>query len=208
MKNMLRKVILGLLLSSLLGGAAFAEGRLATIDLRKVFDGYWKKKQAEAALKERQADMEKEDKNMIEDYKRVKDEFTALQASASETAISADEREKRKKAAEDKLKQVKDLEETITQYERQARTTISEQSQRMRSNILGEIRAVVSAKAKSGNFSMVIDTAADSVNNTPVLLFSNGENDITDAVLTQLNAGAPAETKSDEAATDKKDSKN
>ena len=42
-----------------LTGSAVAQNRMATVDLRKVFDGYWKKKQAEVALKERQTDMEK-----------------------------------------------------------------------------------------------------------------------------------------------------
>ena len=38
---------------------------------------------------------------------------------------------------------------------------------------------------------MVFDTAADSINQTPVILYSNGENDLTEAVLAQLNIGAP-----------------
>ncbi len=188
-----------------LTGSAWAQNRMATIDLRKVFDGYWKKKQAEAALKERQADMEKEDKNMLDDLKKAKDEYDTLLASANDQNASPEERDKRKKAAEDKLKQMRDLRETIDQYERQARSTISEQTQRLRSNILGEIRNVVIAKAKASGFSMVIDTAAESGNLTPVVLFSNNENDITDVVLQQLNAAAPAEAAKTEEAPAKKD---
>jgi hypothetical protein len=40
---------------------------------------------------------------------------------------------------------------------------------------------------------MVLDSAAESFNNTPILMFSNGENDITDLILSQLNATAPVE---------------
>lgn len=203
--NLLRRLVPGLLLVSLLGGSAMAQNRLATIDLRKVFDGYWKKKQAEAALKDRQADMEKEDRNMVEDYKKAKDEYQSLLASANDQAVSTDERDKRKSAAEEKLRRMKEMEDTITQYERQARTTMGEQSQRMRSNILTEIRNVVNAKAKAANFSLVIDTAAESINNTPIFLYTNNENDITDAVLQQLNATAPADAlKTDEKTTDDK----
>jgi Skp family chaperone for outer membrane proteins len=190
-----------------LTGSAVAQNRMATVDLRKVFDGYWKKRQAEAALKERNADMEKEDRNMIDDYKKVKDEYQGLLASASDQAVSTEERDKRKNSAEEKLRRLKEMEETISQYERQARTTIGEQSQRMRSNILNEIKTVVNAKAKTGGFSLVIDTAAESINNTPVFLYSSGENDITDSVLQQLNATAPSDAvKADDktAADDKK----
>src|SRR5438105_3234086 len=199
MMNLSRRLVTALILMFLLGGSAMAQTRIATIDLRKVFDGYWKKKQAEAALKERNADMEKEDRNMIEDYKKVKEEYQSLLSSANDQAVSSEERDKRKNSAEEKLRRLKEMEETIAQYERQARTTIGEQSQRMRSNILTEIRTVVSAKAKTGGFSMVIDTAAESINNTPVFLYASSENDITDSVLQQLNATAPADAlKTDE----------
>src|SRR5579859_7844549 len=140
MMNLSRRLVLGLIFMSLLGGSAMAQTRIATVDLRKVFDGYWKKKQAEAALKDRNADMEKEDRNMVDDYKKAKDEYQTLLTSANDQAVSTEERDKRKNAAEEKLRRMKEMEETIAQYERQARTTIGEQSQRMRSNILTEIR--------------------------------------------------------------------
>ena len=68
-----------------------------------------------------------------------------------------------------------------------------EKMDRMRNNILGEIRTIVNAKAKSGNYSMVLDTASETINKTPVFLYTNNENDITDMVLQQLNANAPAD---------------
>jgi outer membrane protein len=193
MINSVRRLILGTVLVSLLGGSALAQNRIATVDLRKVFDGYWKKRQAEAALKDRNADIEKEGRNMVDDYKKAKEEYQNLLAGAGDQAVSSEERDKRKTAAEEKLRRMKEMEDSITTYERQARTTIGEQSQRMRSNILKEITNVVNAKAKAANFSLVIDTAAESINSTPVFLYSSNENDITDAVLQQLNSTAPAD---------------
>jgi outer membrane protein len=194
MKHLLRRIAPGFLLVGLLTSSAWGQGRIATVDLRKVFDNYWKTKQADTALKERAADMEKEHTNMLNDWKKAKDDYQNLLTSASDQAVSSDERERRKKSAEDKLKYIKETEDTITQYERQARNTLEEQKSRMRDNILGEIRNVLNAKGKSGGFSMVIDTAAQSKDQTPIVLFSNNENDLTDALLTQLNLGAPAET--------------
>jgi len=194
MRLLIRRFIPALLLISLLSGSAWAQTRIGTIDLRKVFEGYWKKKQAEAQLKDRQADMEKEDKNMLEDYKKMKDDYQTLLTSANDQAASPEERDKRKKSAEDKLKQLKDLEDTIRQYETQARSTLLDQSQRTRSKILDEIRNVVTARAKVAGFSLVIDTASETANATPVVLFTNNENDITDVILKELNAGAPTET--------------
>ena len=201
MKHVLGKIIPGVLLATLLSTSAFAQGRLATVDLRKLFDGYWKTKKADAQLKERAADMEKEHKTMLDDWKKGKDEYASLLADANNQVLSPEERDKRKKAAEDKLKQLKETEDTIQQDERQARSTLDEQRKRMRDSILDEIKTAVSAKAKSSGFSLVIDTAAESANNTPVVLYTNDENDMTKGILDQLNANAPADLpKTDEKA--------
>jgi outer membrane protein len=207
-----RKFLLGLLLVSIMSGSALAQGRIATIDLRKVFDNYWKTKQADAALKDRAADMEKEHKNMLEDWKKAKEDYQTLLNSANDQAVSVGERDKRKKSAEDKLKFIKETEETIGQYERQARSTLDEQRRRMRDSILVEIRGVLNARAKSSGYNLVVDTAAESINNTPIVLFSNNDNDVTEDILKTLNAAAPpdapkTEEKKDSKSGEKKDEK-
>jgi len=204
MKKLLSKIVPGLVLITFFSSSSWAQGHIATIDLRKVFDNYWKTKQADASLKDRAADMEKEHKNMFEDWKRAKEEYTGLLAGANDQAVSTDEREKRKKAAEEKLKFIKDTEETILQYEKQARITLDDQKRRMRDNILGEIRALLTAKAKTAGYTLVVDTAAETPNSTPIILFRSNENDMTDTILTKLNATAPADTPKSE---DKKDEK-
>ena len=194
MKSLLRRIVPGLLLISLLAGSARAQGHIATVDLRKVFEDYWKTKRADAQLKDRAADMEKEHKTMIDEWKKAKEEYQTLLSDANNQALSAEERDKRKKSAEDKLKQLKESEDTITQYERQARTTLDEQRKRMRDNIVEEIRAALNAKAKSAGYALVIDTTAESINNTPDRpLFQQRERPDRAAILSQLNANRPAE---------------
>ncbi|HNR70551.1 MAG: OmpH family outer membrane protein [Verrucomicrobia bacterium] len=208
MKSLLKQTLPALLLVALLGNSAWAQGRIATVDLRKLFDNYWKTKQADAALKERAADIEKDHQTMIEDWKKAKDDYQALLADASNQTLSVEERDKRKKSAEEKFKQIKDSEEAIAQYERQARTSLDEQRKRMRDKLVEEIRAVVKAKAVSAGYGTVFDTAAESANGTPILLYASGENDLTDALLAQLNVGAPAEAaKTDEKTANKQDEK-
>ena len=208
MKNVLRRIVPGLLLMSLLSSPAWAQGRIATIDLVKVLDKYWKREQAEAVLKERLADMEKEFKNMGTDFNKAKDEYQRDLAGANDQAVSQEERDKRKRAAEDKLKYLRDQEDTMRQYRAQATATLDEQGRRMRENILGEIRTLVNAKAKTAGYAMVVDTSADSAKGTPIVLFNTGENDITETILSQLNSTAPADVKkADAKKDDKKDEK-
>ena len=62
---------------------------------------------------------------------------------------------------------------------------------RMRDNVLSDIKAAVTAQAKAAGCSLVIDAAAETANATTAVIYTSGENDLTDAVLKRLNAGAP-----------------
>ena len=168
--------------------------KIGTVDLRKLFDGYWKTRQLQTVLNDRKAQLDNDDKSMRDDFKKGSDEYQKLLAQANDQAFSADQRDKRKQVAADKLKQLQDSKTAIDQFERQAQITLSEQSQRMRDNILSEIKAAVTAQAKVAGYSLVIDAAAETANATTAVVYSSGENDLTDVVLKQLNAGAPIST--------------
>ncbi len=174
-----------------MSGSALAQTKIATVDLRKLFDNYYKTKLAQAAIQERAAQLDKDDKSMKDDLKKGGEDYQKLLQQANDQAISADERDKRKQAADDKLKQLQASKAAIDQFERQAQTTLSEQRQRMRDNILTEIKAAIATKAKAGDDTLVFDTAAETVNGTMALIYSTKDNDLTEAVLAQLNAGAP-----------------
>ncbi len=169
--------------------------RLAIVDLRKVFDGYYKTKQADGKIKEETAGLEKTAKSMLEDYKKANEEYKGLSEAANDSAISAEEKQKRRKSAEDKLLDIRQQEQQIQQYQRQSEATLLEKRRRMREQILREIRETVVTKAKAAGFTMVVDSAAESVNQTPIVLFTNGENDLTEDLLKQLNATDPGEKK-------------
>lgn len=189
---------------------AQAQTKIGTVDLKKVFDGYWETKEADAQIKDRQNDFKKARQGMIDDYQKANDEYRKLVESANDNALSADEREKRKKNAETKLLELREIEQSVQQYDRQSQTTLGEQTRRMRDNIVRKIREVIDAKAKAAGFTLVIDVAGESTALTPVVLYTNGENDITEQVLIQLNATRPTTSKSadgDKKEEDKKEDK-
>jgi Skp family chaperone for outer membrane proteins len=183
--------VAGLLLAA---QPAQAQQRLAAIDLRKTFDSYWKTKQADFGLKDRAADLDKTRKTMVDDFQKAQDDYKKLLDSTNDQAVSAAERDKRKQDAEKKLLELREMQTQIEQFDRQSRSTLAETQRRLRDNILKEIRDKVAAKAKAKGFTAVIDIAAETRNETPVLLFHNGENDITDEIVAELNAGAPVPT--------------
>lgn len=189
--KLLRTTILTVSLLAFLSVPALAQTKIATVDLRKLFDGYWKTKQAQTVLNDRQAQLIKDAKSLSDDLKKGGDEYQKLLDQANDQALSADQRDKNKQAAADKRKQLQEAKTALDQFERQAQVTMQEQQMRMRDNVLSDIKAAVTAQAKAAGCSLVIDAAAETANATTAVIYTSGENDLTDAVLKRLNAGAP-----------------
>ena len=188
---MLRKIFLALLAASFLTATVRAETKIAVIDLKRVFDNYWKKKQAQAQVDDQKADFDKKFKGMLEDYQKANEEYKKLFDSSTDQAVSGEERDKRKNAAEKKLLEIKEIEQTANLFQKNSNENLNIQVRRMTENILKDIRELIDAKAKAAGYALVIDTAAQSAAGTPIVLFTNGQNDITTEILSQLNAGAP-----------------
>src|SRR5436190_8349845 len=125
-------------LAMLLAGAVCAAGELRAaemkiglVDLKKVFDGYYKTKQADTQLKERAADSEKVLKGMIDDYQKASTDYKDLIDKSNDQAVSTEERDKRKKSAETRLMEIQEIERSLKQFRSQTQTTLDEQKKRM-----------------------------------------------------------------------------
>jgi outer membrane protein len=185
MKN-IRIIALTLSLLAFLSVPAFAQTKVASVDMKKVFNGYWKTKQAQTALENRKSELRKEIKDMADGLEKAQADYKRLLDQANDQAISADERDKRKSSASDKAKEINTSKVAIEQFQRQAEAQLADQSQRMSGNLVGEIQKAVTDKAKAGSYGLVVNAA-----NAEAFVYVSPDNDLTAAVLTQLNAGAP-----------------
>lgn len=193
MRTLLKKLIPALIL--LIGTSAFAEYRIATVDLGRVFTNYWKTKQAQLVIDQQKSDIESKRNDMTGTFTNAMEDYRKMLDAVNDPAVSSQERDKRKKATEDKLKDLQQQRDGLDQFDRASQASMLEQLKRTRDNILSDIRTTISAKAKTDGYTLVIDTASQSANGTPVILYSvPGDNDITDTVIKQINVGAPVET--------------
>ena len=173
--------------------AGAAEQKIAIIDLQGVFTNFFKTKIADAAIRDEAGALDKDRKALTDQYQKITEDYKKALEDASNQAISADERDKRKKAAEGKLIDINDLEQQIKQFDRTARGNLEEKQRMARDKILVQIKSVVAAKAQAGKYTLVLDTAGEGLSRTSVVFYNNGENDITAEVLKALNADAPAD---------------
>jgi len=185
--KMLRTTILTTLLLAILCVPALAQSKIASVDMEKLFKGYWKTKQAEAALNKRVADLQKEIKDMADGLDKAQTDYSRLLDQANDQALSTEERAKRKQEAADKLKDINNSRAAIDQFNRQAQSQVMDQRQRMTANLVGEIQKAVGEMAKTGGYTLVVNSAV-----TEAVVYSSGD-DLTDAVLKQLNVNAPVD---------------
>jgi len=82
--------------------AAPSEQKIAIVNLTNVFEKYYKTIRSSQAIKQEASEMEKERLEMIDAGKKTETEWHKLIEQSEDQVISAEERAKSKKAAEEK----------------------------------------------------------------------------------------------------------
>ena len=185
----MKKLTFSFLTAALLTATVFsaeAQSKVASVDMKKLFNGSWKFKQSSSILEDRKASLRKDLRSMAEEADKASAQYKQLLEQANDPLISADEREKRKSAATGKSKDANNSKVALEQYQRQAETSLVELEQRLSGSLVAEIQKKVIAKAKAGGYTVVLNIAA-----TEVVVYADPANDITESVLKEINADAP-----------------
>ena len=185
MKNLRYLILTAVLLIATVASAS-AQTKLATVDMKKLFNRYYKTRLAQTSLEGRKTELRKEIKDMADGLDKAQTNYKQLVEQANDQAISPDERAKRQQAVTDKANEINNSQNSLNQFQRQAEAQLGDQSQRMSANLVGEIQKYVADQAKSGGYSIVLNSAS-----VETVVYANGSNDITATVLAQMNAGSP-----------------
>ena len=191
MKKFLQVSLLSIGLAGFgLAGLA-AEQKIATFNLTKAFNAYYKTIQATVLLNQEVTDAKKAEAQMIESARKIDDDYRKLVDKATDQAVSAEEREKSKKAMEEKRAELEDANQSISERENRDKMHIQAKEEQRTAEIVKEIVGVVEARAKAAGYTMVLDASGTTFNHVPALLWSNGQDDLTDSIIKELNAAAP-----------------
>jgi Skp family chaperone for outer membrane proteins len=167
--------------------------KIGIIDLKVVFDGYYKTVQADEKIKERGAELEKTFVEMKEEFDKMNATFQQLRESLQDNTISETERKNRIKQLEQQQMDLEERQNSLEQFQAQAQRTLADQRTRARTNILNDIAKITTQVAKAKSLSLVFDKSAQTVNQTPVIMFlGDGLTYITEEIVKELNSTAPA----------------
>ena len=200
-------VALGTLVVSQLASAQVASSRIVTVDLNKIFNDYYKTPIASGKLKETAEGYNKENEDLVANYRKLNDELNKLREEADKPEYTAEVKEQKKKAIQDKLVDTQKAQREIEEFRRTHQQELERQTQRMRQTILKEITEVIGKEAKDSGYLYVFDKSGNTLNGVPGIVYAQDSLEITDAIVKILNRNAPKtpETpKADEPKPDKK----
>src|SRR5881397_1712558 len=169
--------------------AAFAQGtlKIGTVDVRRAFDEYTRKKEADAKLNDARNAAQKEFTDRADAYKKALDEINNLNKQLESPALSADKKTQTAKERDDKIANIKNMEREISDFRQTRERQLQEQLMRVREGIVKEITDVVMEKVKTNNMDLVFDKSGMSINGVPFLLYSHDNIDFTNDIVAVLN---------------------
>lgn len=170
--------------------AVFAADRIAVIDLEKVFRNYYKSRIAEETINQRGDAIRNYLAQLDAQLTALRQEANKLAMNASNLALTEADRIKAKNAAIEARKKVKAKETEIELFVSENRREIKELENKKRTEIMADIQRAVSRRATAEGYNFVIDRSGKTLNGQPAVIFYPAKNDITDAVLRELNRTA------------------
>ncbi len=185
---------------ALMPGTASAQSvtiRIGTVDMKKVFESYYKTKDAESKINEARNNAKKELEDRMDQAKRVLEEVKKLDEDIARPELGKEAKEQKTKVRGEKAGELQTMDREIREFQSSREKQLQEQSVRMRAGIVEEINKIVEAKVKAENYDLVFDKSGPSLNGVPIVLFSRDTYEFTNDVVAALNKNKGKEASSD-----------
>lgn len=171
---------------------AVSEMKIGIVDMKRVFQEYYKTKDAEKKVNDDKSKAKKELDDRSAKYRDLITKWNDSQKILQDKLVNEELKQQKAKEAQGIATEAKALEREIDEFRRRREAQLQEQVMRMRKNLLEDIRQRVEEKAKRDNYDLVFDKSGMSPSGVPFLLHSKDAVDFSTDVLTELNKGAPA----------------
>ena len=189
MKRVLMMLILAVGLN--LGQTLDAATAIGVISLEKVYNGYWKTDVENKKLKTKQEEALDRIKKLEESLRKEGTVLGNMIKAMQDPRLAAAEQSKRQQQVQTKQKELQQMQDAIRGFRERTQKDLELDMRKAREQIMEEIQQIVSAEAKKRELNLVLDHAARSAAIAPIVIFTDGENDLTEEVLRQLNLSDP-----------------
>lgn len=175
--------------------SAQAQLKVGTIDMKQVFDTYYKTKEAEGKINEARTQAKKELDERLDTFNKAQEEAKKLNEEANKPELAEKAKAEKAKALNEKLQALGSLQREIQEFQQSRERQLSEQSVRSRNALLEEINKVIDVKVKAGGYDLVLDKSGQSLNAVGVLIHSKESFDFTADIVSELNKNKDVKAK-------------
>jgi outer membrane protein len=161
--------------------------KIGTVDMKRVFESYYKTKDAEAKINEKRNSAKKELEDRMDVAKKALEEVKKLDEDIQKPELSNAARAEKQNSRQHKAEDLQNMDREIREFQAAQEKQLNELSVRMRAGIVDEINKVVEARVKAENYDLVLDKSGPSLNGVPLVLYSRDSWDFTTEVVTALN---------------------
>lgn len=189
MKRVLMMLFLAVGLN--LGYTLNAATAIGVISLEKVYNGYWRTDVENKKLKTKQEEALDRIKKLDESLQKQGTVLGNMIKAMQDPRLAAAERSNRQQQVQTKQKELQQMQDAIQGFRERTRKDLELDMRKEREQIMEEIQQIVSTEAKKRKLNLVLDEAARSAAIAPIVIFTDGENDLTEEVLRQLNLSDP-----------------
>ena len=127
MKKHLIIPLLSLLISLAFAGTASAELKIGTVDMKKVFEGFWRTKEAETKMSETRAVLKRDIDERMEKRKELQDSIEKLNDDIKKPELSKDRATAKMKERDDKIGEWQTMMRELQQYQQEKEKEIADQ---------------------------------------------------------------------------------
>ena len=167
-----------------------AEVRIAVVDMDRVFREYYKSRIAEEFINQQIEAARLYTGQLDSQLKTLRSEAARLGTNALNPALSESDRQQAAEQAKQAIAKVKAKENEIAAYAEDRRREFMRLQQEKRSEIINDITNEIRRRAMTENYAFVLDASGKTANGLPAVLVFPNANDISDAVIRELNRSA------------------
>ena len=168
------------------------EGRLkiATVDMQRIFKSYQRTEAVQNEYNVELARIQKQDSDRLTGIREIEAQLDKLRKQLEDPAIAESKKETLRQQAMDRREEGIALERERRESGERRRRLLNERMMQEMRRLLVEIRTQLDDIAKTEDYDYVFDSTGLSTSQVPFVLSSRASGDLTEVVLTKLNAGA------------------
>lgn len=158
-------------------------------DMEEVFQGYYKTTRSDAAFKKQKEMYDQHAEELAQEIEALKEQRDDLQERALNIALSEEARQESRDKAREKEAEYREKRQELKEFVQKKDKELGQKYLELRADIVKEITAFIGKYAENNGYDLVIDSSGLTRNFIPVVVYHPEEDEITEAVLAELNRG-------------------